>query len=339
MATPLVAGAAALVWSRNDVTRNSQVMDILLNSADPQGVDAVRLDSWTSRGGLNLHNALGYVVNAGTGPIAPANLTASASAPTRNELSWTDQSSDETGFSIERCAGTAAACAASDAFAKIAQTAADVVSYSDTGVPGGTTQTYRVRAFHAGGNSDYSNVAETTTPAPPPPPTVTVTATTPTAYEAGPANGVFTISRDAAADTSLSVSYAISGTAVSGTDYLAIPTTVTIPAGATSVNVNVVPKDDSLVEPAETAVVTLGASSSYVLGSASSTITIVSDDLALDFTDHVSDRPGGRRRRRGDPGDGHDGKPWRQLGAAVANVVLSVVEPVDRCHRHADRHA
>ena len=73
MAPPHVAGAAALVWARSDVTSNSQVVDILLNSADPQGVDAVRLDSWTTHGGLNLHNALSFgvtnlppVANAGT---------------------------------------------------------------------------------------------------------------------------------------------------------------------------------------------------------------------------------------------------------------------------------
>jgi hypothetical protein len=58
MAAPHVAGAAALVRSRGDVTTNSQVVDILLNSADPQGVDAVRLDSWTIHGGLNLHDAV-----------------------------------------------------------------------------------------------------------------------------------------------------------------------------------------------------------------------------------------------------------------------------------------
>jgi thermitase len=60
MATPHVSGAAALVWTRSDVTTNSQVVEILLNSADPRGVDAVRLDSWTIHGGLNLHNAMSY---------------------------------------------------------------------------------------------------------------------------------------------------------------------------------------------------------------------------------------------------------------------------------------
>ena len=60
MAAPHVSGAAALVWSRSDVTSNSQVVDILLNSADPVGVANVRLDSWTIHGGLNLHDAVSY---------------------------------------------------------------------------------------------------------------------------------------------------------------------------------------------------------------------------------------------------------------------------------------
>ena len=62
MASPHVAGAAALVWSRGDVTSNKQVVDILLRSADPVGVAPVRLDTWTIHGGLNLHNALTYAL-------------------------------------------------------------------------------------------------------------------------------------------------------------------------------------------------------------------------------------------------------------------------------------
>jgi thermitase len=60
MAAPHVSGAAALVWSRSDVTNNQQVVDILLGSADPQGVASERLDTWTVHGGLNLHGALSY---------------------------------------------------------------------------------------------------------------------------------------------------------------------------------------------------------------------------------------------------------------------------------------
>jgi len=66
MATPHVSGAAALVWSRGDVSSNSQAVDILLQSADAVGVDTngVPLNSWTIHGGLNLHDAMSYgVVN------------------------------------------------------------------------------------------------------------------------------------------------------------------------------------------------------------------------------------------------------------------------------------
>ena len=72
MATPHVSGAAALVWSRGDVTSNSQVVEILLNSADPVGADNVRLDSWTIHGGLNLHNALTLGGGANLRPVADA---------------------------------------------------------------------------------------------------------------------------------------------------------------------------------------------------------------------------------------------------------------------------
>ena len=71
MATPHVSGAAALVWSRGDVVSNQQVVDILQNSADPRGVDPVRLDSWTVHGGLNLHNAMSYG-STNLSPIADA---------------------------------------------------------------------------------------------------------------------------------------------------------------------------------------------------------------------------------------------------------------------------
>src|SRR2546427_47184 len=71
MASPHVAGAAALVWSRGDVTTNRQVVDILLRSADPVGVASVRLDAWTIHGGLNVHNALSYSF-ANAPPVANA---------------------------------------------------------------------------------------------------------------------------------------------------------------------------------------------------------------------------------------------------------------------------
>ena len=72
MATPHVSGAAALVWSRSDVTTNSQVVEILLQSAQAQGAAPEPLDSWTIHGGLNLHEAMSYGVVANQLPVANA---------------------------------------------------------------------------------------------------------------------------------------------------------------------------------------------------------------------------------------------------------------------------
>ena len=58
MASPHVAGVAALIWSRGDVSTNTQVVDLLFAGADPAGVSPAALDSWTSHGGLNMHDSL-----------------------------------------------------------------------------------------------------------------------------------------------------------------------------------------------------------------------------------------------------------------------------------------
>jgi len=77
-------------------------------------------------------------------------------------LSWSENSTNEDGFQIERCAG--AGCAS---FAKIAETGANATSYIDTPVSSSTSYSYRVRAFNAGGGANDSNIATVTTPAAP----------------------------------------------------------------------------------------------------------------------------------------------------------------------------
>ena len=97
-----------------------------------------------------------------------------ATTATTASLGWTDNSSAEDGYGVERCTGTTATCNPGD-FAEITQTAADVVAYVDATVSATTTYTYRVRALKAAGvHSAYSNEAEGTTtaalPSPPSPP-------------------------------------------------------------------------------------------------------------------------------------------------------------------------
>jgi len=89
-------------------------------------------------------------------------LGANAVAYNQVNLSWSENSTNEDGFQIERCAG--AGCAS---FAKIAETGANATSYIDTPVSSSTSYSYRVRAFNAGGGANDSNIATVTTPAAP----------------------------------------------------------------------------------------------------------------------------------------------------------------------------
>ena len=61
-------------------------------------------------------------------PADPANLTASAVSGSQINLAWTDGSTNELGFKIERCTG--AGCSN---FAQVATVGANVTSYSNTG--------------------------------------------------------------------------------------------------------------------------------------------------------------------------------------------------------------
>ena len=76
-------------------------------------------------------------------------------------MSWTD-STNEDRFDVERCTGVGC-----NVFAKIGQTSANVLAYSDTSAGPSTTYSYRVQAVNTGGVSGYSNTATTTTPAAP----------------------------------------------------------------------------------------------------------------------------------------------------------------------------
>ncbi|NVO20851.1 MAG: DNRLRE domain-containing protein [Bacteroidetes bacterium] len=88
-------------------------------------------------------------------PLAPSVLTATAVPPSQVNLSWTDNSSNELGFRIERKEG-------SGTYSEIAVVSANVNTYSNTGLTPGIAYTYRVTAYSAAGNSAYSNEASVT---------------------------------------------------------------------------------------------------------------------------------------------------------------------------------
>jgi hypothetical protein len=92
-----------------------------------------------------------------TRPAAPTNLTATAIHERRVNLSWTDNSSGEDGFRIERKTG-------GGSWVELVAVGANATSYPDTGVVESTTYTYRVFAFNSTGDSAASNEEIVTTP-------------------------------------------------------------------------------------------------------------------------------------------------------------------------------
>jgi PKD repeat protein len=107
----------------------------------------------------NVNDTKTKTVSVGvTPPTAPTGLTATAVARNQINLSWTDNSNNETGFKIERCKGSSCT-----SFVQIATVGADATTYSSTGLNRNTWYRYRVRAYNAAGNSAYSNTASAKT--------------------------------------------------------------------------------------------------------------------------------------------------------------------------------
>jgi hypothetical protein len=101
-----------------------------------------------------------------TPPAAPSGLSATGVSGVGIDLSWTDNSSDETNFHIERSP------AGENDWEEIGTVGANVTTYADTDLTCDTSYDYQVRAYRSGVIdlfSDYSNVATGTTTAQCPP--------------------------------------------------------------------------------------------------------------------------------------------------------------------------
>ena len=278
MATPHVAGAAALLWSRGDVTNNAQVVDLLLRTADPSGVSSVRLDSWTIHGGLNLHDAMSDGAAAGK-PVANAG---------------TDQTvKDLDGDGVELVAldgsashdpnGTVVAYEWRNGAAMVGSDAALTVPLAIG------THTLTLEVTDNDGLTATDTVVVTVDPAT----LVTVTASSPEAREAGLQPGVFTFTRDGDLTAPLTVQYVVSGAAIAGADYQPLPASVQFAAGSAAATLSVTPIDDELLESDELVVVTLTAGAGYGVGAgATASVAIVSDDLPPDLMIQWAAAPG-----------------------------------------------
>lgn len=90
-------------------------------------------------------------------PLAPTNITGKVISTTKINLSWTDNSTNELGFKIERKTG-------SSTYSVIGTTNTNELTFNDSNLSPSTTYSYRVYSYNNTGNSlTYSNEITVTT--------------------------------------------------------------------------------------------------------------------------------------------------------------------------------
>ena len=103
--------------------------------------------------------------------------------------------------------------------------------------------------------------------------------------ETGAVAGQFTVTLTAASSTDTVVAISVAGTAAAGSDFAAVPATVTIPAGATSATISIATIDDLNVEGTETVIATL---TSITSGDPQITLATENTSATIELADNDS---------------------------------------------------
>jgi subtilisin family serine protease len=148
MATPHVSGLATLIWGLALGQTYAVIKERILNGVE---VKSGLKETILTGGRINAYNSVRNV------SASPTSLSVAAASSSQINLTWSDNSYGEDGFKIERKTG------ASGTYSQIAVTAANAISYTDTGLDESTTYYYRVRAYHGSNNSDFSTEVSATT--------------------------------------------------------------------------------------------------------------------------------------------------------------------------------
>ena len=150
MAAPLVAGEVALLASHAPNLSNVALREFVLNNTD-------RLKAFPGRtikgGRVNVYKAL-FAINSL--PATPTNLSATAKSRSQITLTWTDNSTNETNFVLERSLDNIT-------FTTVGTLAAGARTFTNSALKANKLYYYRLRAKNAYGFSEYSNTTSATT--------------------------------------------------------------------------------------------------------------------------------------------------------------------------------
>jgi formylglycine-generating enzyme required for sulfatase activity/subtilisin family serine protease len=151
MATPHVAGA----WAIAKQKAPSSTVTTILNSLQSTGVSITDTNGITKKR-IAINLAIAPLV-ASEPPEAPSGLLASAISTSRINVTWNDNSTTETGFTLRRKTGSGGV------WATIASPAANSTSYVDNALAGSTTYYYQITANNGAGPSAASSEESATT--------------------------------------------------------------------------------------------------------------------------------------------------------------------------------
>ena len=215
-----------------------------------------------------------------------------------------DESGDAAQFIIERIGPTASALGVTVAMSGTAVNGTDYASIATTvTIPAGSatvpvmvtpaqdsaiegmetviltisTNTNYIRATSSADYSGTANLHDDDEPI------LTVVATDAAAAEAASDPGVFTVTRTGSTAAALTVNYGITGSALHGTDYVALPGVLTIPAGSSVGTIVITPIDDGIGEPAQTARLYLRGGTGYAIGSPGDATVTITDNGDLPY--------------------------------------------------------
>lgn len=180
VATPLSVSSISLAWTDTSSNEESFVIErktgtssfVAIATASTNDIaaltDALLNERTTYTYRVKARNSIGdsgysNESTAATLLATPANAAAIAVSSTRIDISWTDSSSFETEYRVERKTGTGGA------FVAVASLPADTASYTDNSVSAGSFYSYRIQAVDnvTPTVSAYSNEASATPPGSP----------------------------------------------------------------------------------------------------------------------------------------------------------------------------
>jgi len=130
----------------------------------PTGGNTVKLEIGFASGELSqpMIDRLEVYSISGSEPVpnAPSDLVTAPLSASSIGVTWHDNSSNESGFKIDR---RQSGVTGPDAWVRIATPGTEASAHSDTGLPAATKFYYKVKAYNESGNSAYSNVGAATT--------------------------------------------------------------------------------------------------------------------------------------------------------------------------------